>query len=130
MQEIPCKEPIDVSAIGKEVLANLLKYVINRGKDSVKLRLVDSAGEGIPCTCCVDSFYYLKDRKGFYWILIMFYGTGDTLVQWEGLTKKQWLTLMMHLSLGMVQNLKRCDELGYFSSVCRIKYLLDLKMLT
>ena len=56
-------------------------------------------------------------------------------MDWNGLTKKQWLTLMMHLSLGMVQDLWRCNE-GSGSSIlvsgngsydCRIKYLVDLK---
>lgn len=135
MQELDFEEPLCVAEMGKEVLTNLLKYVINRGKDSIKLRLVDSTGHGIPDTCCVDCFFYLKDRNGYPWTLSTFYGTGDTIVDWNGLTKKQWLTLMMHLSLGMVQDLRRCNEgsgssilvSGNGSYVCRIKYLVDLK---
>ena len=82
-----------------------------------------------------DCFFYLKDRNGYPWTLSTFYGTGDTIVDWNGLTKKHWLTLMMHLSLGMVQDLRRCNEgsgssilvSGNGSYVCRIKYLVDLK---
>ena len=37
MQELDFEEPLYVAEMGKEVLTNLLKYVINRGKDSIKL---------------------------------------------------------------------------------------------
>ena len=40
-----------------EVLNHLLKLVINRGKNSLKLRLVDSIDENIPSSCSCDTMF-------------------------------------------------------------------------
>lgn len=117
-----------------EVLNHLLDLVINQGEGPLQLRLVDTSFEHI-VGGCYDAMYFLKDGSGQYWVISTFYGTYDTWMELEGLSKKQWLTLLMHLSLGMVQKLRKCDELisnslivsSKDSCTCTIKYLIDLE---
>lgn len=54
------------------------------------------------------------------------------------MTKEQWVTMLMHLSLGMVQNLRACGGqnspnnvvLRHSSYTCSIKHLVDLRGLS
>lgn len=138
-----CVEKVDVfekfkgnciRGICVEVLNHLLDLVINQGENPLQLRLVDASSEHIVGGCW-DTMYFLRDGRGQYWVISTFYGTHDTMLRLEGLSKKQWLTLLMHLSLGMIQKLRRCDELmsnslivsSKGSCICTISYLINLK---
>lgn len=126
-----------VMDISVEILKHLLDLVINQAEKPLNLRLIDTSFEYIEGGC-YDALYFLKDRRGHYWIIKSFYGTYDTWMKLEGMTKKEWITLLMHLSLGMIQNLRRCDEMisnslivsSKDSCVCTIKYLINLKGLS
>lgn len=127
-----------IPIICNEVLIHLLKLVINRGKKTLKLRLVDSMDKNIPSSCCCDTMFFLRDKERCYWIIDTFYGSFENMVFLDRagvVTKEQWVALLMHLSLGMVQRLRKCDELDKDSLIvlnrdsfsCRIKDIVDIR---
>ena len=118
-----------------KVVANLLKYVVNKGKDSLKMRIVDDECYNLDMTMCYDVAYSLRDGRGHYWVISAFFGTADSLGQLYGMTRQKLLTLMMHLSLLMVQRLKKVSDCVYGSRivfrnnfcVCSIHFLIDMQ---
>ena len=120
-----------------KVVENLLKHVVNKGKDSLKLRLVDNECYNLDMTMCYDVVYSLRDGRGHYWVISAFFGTADSLGRLYRMTRQKLLTLMMHLSLLMVQRLKKVSDCVYASRIvqkgnsctCSIHCLIDLQYL-
>jgi len=127
-------EGLSVSDITTDVLQNLLDYVINQGEKSQNLMYVSCSYHPLE-GFCYDAVYLLNDRLGNCWMIKTFYGTYDTFMTLKGLTKQQWLTLLMHLSLGLVQQLRQAIEYVSDSLIvsstgsawCSLHYLIDLQ---
>ncbi len=141
-EDIPdCEEEDDegkwhstVMFMCEDVIKNLLNNVINKGPNHPNLKLVDTTYTHIDGGC-YDVFYALRDGKGNPWIITVFFGTYDSWAQLEKISKHRLLTLLMHLSLRMVQSLRRMSERIYGSQIvlcnstcnCAIHHLIDLQ---
>lgn len=126
--------PYTVANLCKRVIGHLLDHVVNRGPDPLRLKVVDTTWHYIDGGC-YDVFYALRDGDGHLWYISAFFGTYDTWMRLEKMTKPLMLTLLMHLSLLMIQRLKEarecvCDSrvvLRDSSYVCSIHFLIDLQ---
>ena len=126
--------PYTVVNLCERVIGYLLDYVVNRGPKPLKLKLVDTTYHFIEGGC-YDAFFALRDGKGHPWYIATFFGTYDTWMRLLNMTRSLMLTLMMHLSLLMVQRLMEASECMYASRVvlrdgfcvCSIHFLIDLQ---
>lgn len=90
--------------IAEDLIRNLLTIVINRGEDNLALSYEDvtvSYGEG----CCYDAIFLLRDKDGDMWTMKIFFGSYDTMMPIPARTKQEWLSVLMHFSLNMVQSI-------------------------
>ncbi len=141
-EDIPdCEEEDDedkwhsnVMFMCEDVIKKLLDHVINKGRNHPNLKLVDTTYTYIDGGC-YDVFYALRDGEGHLWVITAFFGTYDSWTQLEKISKQRLLTLLMHLSLRMVQRLRRINECIYGSQIvlsnstcnCAIHHLIDLQ---
>lgn len=130
--------PDTVVMLCDKVIVHLLDHVVNRGTRPLKLKLIDNECHNVEFTGCYDVEYSLRDGRGHPWIISAFFGTGDSWLHLAGMTRQKLLTLMMHLSLLMVQRLRKVSECVYSSRIvygtnactCTIHFLVDIKGLS
>ena len=126
--------PFTVINLCEKVIGYLLDYVVNRGPKPLKLKLVDTTYHYIEGGC-YDGVFALRDGRGHPWYICAFFGTYDTWMRLRNMTRSSMLTLMMHLSLLMVQRLLEASECMCASRVvlrdssyaCSIHFLIDLQ---
>lgn len=120
--------------LSNKVIVDLLDKVINQGRDRIDLELINVSGIGYEFTCCVDMLYTFKDKFDRLWYITVFFGTGETLVHKDNITKPNLKILLMHIALLMVQRLRLATDNVCGTSIvsnvkqcnCNIHYLIDI----